>query len=221
MAENKPFAFQSGDKFWVKRATVVEKGKSGPKGGAPCAFASPEVLLKACYEYFEYEHKRTWSKPEAIKGGEFAGQLVNVTVKTPFAIQGLCIFIGVNTKYLSHFEDKIKADKKRIEGKGAAEITEDDKYLLEVNDGFSNVITHVKDIINKQKIEGALVGAFHATLASQLAGLATKTETEIAGKGGGAIAHNVAFRVEMIDTGAGVSKSEAEILNEVNKELGV
>lgn len=186
MATNKPFAFQAGDKFWLKRAKVV-KGTSGPKGGAPLAFASPDVLLKACYEYFEYEHARTWSKPEAIKGGEFAGQLVNVTVKTPFSIEGCCIFIGVNAKWFNDFEDRVKKDKARISALNPAEITKEDEDRLILNNEFSEVITHVKEVINKQKIEGALIGAFHATLASQLAGLATKTETALTGKDGGPV----------------------------------
>lgn len=219
MSSNKPFAFQAGDRFWAKRAKGITKGGTG-KAGRPCTFDSPEVLKNACYEYFDYEHKRTWSKPEAIKGGEFAGQLVNVTVKTPFTIQGLCIFLGVNTKYLNDFEDKIRADKKRIDAKPSAEVTKDDTDLLLINAEFSEVITHVRDIIDKQKLEGAMIGAFHATITSQLIGLSTKTQTELSGPNGAPIETEGKLIVEILSTGVGLSKTEQEIQDAVSKELG-
>lgn len=138
-----------GNQFWKMRA----------KHGRDKIFTDPKVLLAACEEYFEYQSGRAWYKQEAIKGGEFTGQIVSVPTASPFAIEGLCIFLGVNTKYFNHFESNLDLRK-------------------ELDKDFSNIITYVRDVIYTQKSEGATVGAYNASIVARQLGLADKQEVD-------------------------------------------
>ena len=138
-----------GNQFWKMRS----------KHGRDKIFSNPDCLLEACEEYFEYQSKQAWFKQEAIKGGEFTGQLVSIPTASPFSIEGLCIFLGVNTKYLNHFESKLDLKK-------------------ELDKDFSNIITYVRDVIFTQKSEGAIVGAYNASIVSRQLGLVENKKIE-------------------------------------------
>lgn len=169
-----------GNNFWTKRA----------KHGRDTIFSDPEAMQSAAYEYFVYESKQVQKRQEAIKGGEFAGQLVAVTINNPFTLFGLCIFLGVNTRYFNDFEEKLKNDKLR------EDLT---PQQLEINKDFSYVVTHIRDVIDKQKIDGALVGIYNAGLTSKLTGLIDRTETSIKGvKDGPAIKIEQITGIEVI-----------------------
>lgn len=168
-----------GNNFWLKRS----------KHGRKLIFESPEIMRVAAYEYFNYECKQKQKRQEAIKGGEFAGQLVAVTIDNPFTLYGLCIFLDVNTKYFNQFEDKIKAELK-------SETLSPEQ--IEIAKDFSNVITHIRDIIDKQKVDGALVGIYNATITSRLTGLVDKTETAITGRNGGPVEFQQITGIEVI-----------------------
>jgi hypothetical protein len=140
--------FKPGNQFWKMRS----------KHGRDRIFKDPQTMLKACYEYFEYQSQQKWEKTDVIRGGENAGQQISHTVTTPFTIEGLCIFLDVNTVYFNHFENALNPDKS------------------EIDNDFSKVITHVKEVIRKQKMEGASVGAFNANIIARDLGLTDKQE---------------------------------------------
>lgn len=156
-----------GNNFWLKRS----------KHGRDLILSDPAIMQAAAYEYFLYESKQVQKRQEAIKGGEFAGQLVAVTINNPFTFQGLCIYLRVNTKYFNDFADKIKSDRLR------EDITPE---KLQIVEDFSEVISHIRDIIDKQKLDGALAGIYNASLTSKLTGLIDRTETSIKGVKDGA-----------------------------------
>jgi len=134
-----------GNEFWKLRS----------KHGRDKIFATPEIMLEACMEYFEYQSKQTWNKVD-YKGKEAVR--VEIPTSSPFGLASLCIFLGVNTKYFTEFESNIK-DNKDKESKD-----------------FSEVITHVRDIIYQQKFEGAVVGAYNANIIARDLGLTDKQE---------------------------------------------
>ena len=123
------------------------------KHGRDKIFADHEVLKEACYQYFNHTSKRKWNKSEAVKSGEFAGTIIQVPTETPFTLIGLCIYLGVNTNYFRDFKKTCSKD-------------------------FSEVITHVEEIIYAQKFEGASVGAFNANIIARDLGLVDKKETD-------------------------------------------
>lgn len=86
---------------------------------------------------------------------KLADSLVYLPTARPYTLGGLCIYLGVNTKYFNDFEKSLK-----------------DKP----NEGFSEVICTIKDIIYTQKFEGACVGAFNANLISRELGIADATK---------------------------------------------
>lgn len=137
-------AAPQGNQFWKLRS----------KHGRDKIFRTPGILLEACYEYFEYQSGQKWEKTD-FKGKEV--EMVKIPTASPFTLTGLCIFLGVNTKYFAQFES------------GLDLRTED-------GIGFSNVITHVRETIYTQKLEGAAVGAYNANIISRELGLADKKE---------------------------------------------
>jgi len=143
-------AAPKGNSFWQLRS----------KHGRDAIFTDPNTLLEACTEYFKATDGRKWFKREAIKGGEMAGQLIAIPIETPYSLTGLCIFLDVNTDYLTQFENS---------------------ETYKNNKDFSRVITYVRDIIDTQQFEGATVGAFNANIIARKLGLTDNQKVENSG----------------------------------------
>lgn len=138
-------AAPTGNTFWKKRA----------KHGREKIFKTPNQLLDAAYEYFEYQSGQKWNRKD-YRGTN--RKEVDIPTQAPFSLRGLCIFLGVNTVYFNHFESSLDPKKNKK-----------DK-------DFSKVITHIREIIECQQLEGAAVGAFNANIVSRLLGLKDKQE---------------------------------------------
>lgn len=132
------------NQFWKLRA----------KNGRDKIFESPKEMLEACYEYFEHQSKQIWNKID-FKGKE--AERVEIPTASPFTLTGLCIYLGVNTKYFTEFEKNCSKD-------------------------FSEVITHIRDIIYNQKFEGAAVGAYNANIIARDLGLKDSSDITTGGK---------------------------------------
>lgn len=135
--------FPSGNQFWKKRS----------KHGRDKLFASPELLMEAVEEYLEYVDGAPWMNKEAIKGGEFAGQIISIPTARPYTFSGLCLYLGCNRGYFNDFKKTCSAD-------------------------FSAVISRIEEIILTQQIEGALVGAFNPNLTARLNGITDKQSVD-------------------------------------------
>lgn len=146
MAQGAP----KGNQFWKMRS----------KHGRDKIFATPQIMLDACYEYFEYQSRQSWVKID-YRGKE--NEMVQIPTSSPFTLTGLCIFLGVNTVYFTHFEDGIKG--------------KDD----DMSKDFCKVITHVREIIYTQKFEGASTGAYNANIIARDLGL--RDSQDITSKG--------------------------------------
>lgn len=120
-------------------------------------FKTPEILWDACQEYFEETDKRKWNKVE-FKGSQI--KKVLVPTETPYTIAGLCLFLGVNSKYFNDFKYALrnKTDKKSLD--------------------YSEVIERVEQIIYIQKFEGATVGVFKENIIARDLGLSDKTQLQ-------------------------------------------
>lgn len=182
-----------GNQFWKMRS----------KHGRDRIFTEPNIMLEACYDYFRYQSEKMHNKKEAVKGGEFTGQIIDVPTITPFSFRLMCSYLHVHSLYFNEFEKALKPNES------------------EIDKDFSNVITHVREIIEEQQFEGAAVGAFSTNLIARRLGMADKVNSEVSGPGGKAIEHDHTFKIEFMSTNAGVSDSEKDIQNEVNKELGI
>lgn len=134
-----------GNQFWKARS----------KHGRDKIFETPSILFEACCEYFE------WCEESPLLEHDFVGKdavEVNRRKMRAFTIQGLCIFLGVNTDYFSDFKGNLK-------GK------ED-----ELSKDFSRIITQVMDIIYNQKFTGAAAGFLNPNIIARDLGLTDKKE---------------------------------------------
>lgn len=133
--------------FWKLRA----------KHGRDKIFTSPEIFLESAYEYFEHCDLNPWMKNEAVKSGEYTGQIIQVPTQKPYTIQGLCIFLGITEQTWLNYSN-------------------DEKYK-----DFFDVFTHVRQIIENNQFEGATVGAYNAAIIARKLGLADANKTELSG----------------------------------------
>lgn len=148
--KDKEGKFDKGNQFWKNRSST-----NGPER----AFATPEILYDMACEYFEHTaNSINWT--EQFWVGKNAEEKKK-NFPTPFTLGGLCIFLGVNSKYFNKFEERLKKrDTKEAED-------------------FLNVIYTIRDIIFTQKFEGAAVGIYKENIISKELGLTEKTEETI------------------------------------------
>jgi hypothetical protein len=151
-------AAPKGNQFWKIRSTH----------GREKLFESPEQLLTACEEYFNWVDAHPWYKVEQAKkpfldtkSGEWV-TIIKMPTPRPYTIQGLCRYLNCNTVWFNQFE-------KSLEGKT-------DKSSQD----FSKIVTHVREAIYQQKLEGAAVGAFNGNIIARELGL--KEKAELTGK---------------------------------------
>lgn len=137
-------AAPSGNQFWKKRS----------KHGRDKLFESPELLMEAVEEYLTYVDESPWMNKEAIKGGEFAGQIISIPTARPYTLTGLCLYLNCDTSYFRKFKTTCSED-------------------------FFTVITRIEEIILTQQIEGALVGAFNPNLTARINGITEKSESKV------------------------------------------
>lgn len=138
-----------GNRFWEVRA----------KSGRDKIFSNADVMWKAACEYFEWvEDNPLWEN----KPTQYQGDVIDIPTDKMRAMTdaGLCLFWGVNTKYLYQFE--LGLDKTTESGKD-----------------FSNIIGQIKDVIRSQKFAGAAAGILNANIIARDLGLKEKSEQEV------------------------------------------
>lgn len=118
------------------------------KSGRDKIFSTPEEFLKAAYEYFDACHEHPWKKQNVS-----AGAIVETETEKPYSIQGLCIFLGIDTHTFRNYEQ------------------------LDSHKDFLPVFTHVRETIENNQFEGATVGAYNANIIARLLGLADHIKT--------------------------------------------
>lgn len=132
------------NEFWKMRS----------KHGRNKIFETADIMLQACYEYFEYQSQQVWNKID-FKGRDI--EEVKIPTSSPFTLTGLCIFLDVNTQYFGDF--KAGLDIAKPEDKD-----------------FSLVIKHIEEVIFTQKFEGAAVGVYNSNIIARDLGLKERTE---------------------------------------------
>lgn len=143
--------------YWEHQKIALQFGE-GPKlatVGKPKAFNSPQHYWEVACDYFKLCVQTPWIKQE-FKSGQ---GLVNIPVVRPYTIDGHYQYvnsIGIITK-LEHYR-----------------TNKDGRYTE-----YVEVVGVVDRIIRTQKLEGALVGAFNASIVSHELGHVNKHQHEI------------------------------------------
>ncbi|SOC79837.1 DNA-packaging protein gp3 [Salinimicrobium sediminis] len=121
------------------------------KNGRDKIFKTPASLLKACNEYFEWcqDNPLMETVPMKIKVSRDKEKIVlqEVPKMRPFTLQGLCNFIDISV---------------------------DGFKLYEERKDYIGVTTRAREIIYKQKFEGAASGFLNANIIARDLGLADK-----------------------------------------------
>ena len=156
-------AAPKGNQFWKARSSHGRKPK----------FASPEILLEACEEYFEWvaDNPLHEAKAFSYQGETKIEYLPKMRAMT---VGGMCLFLDIDKTTWLEYRNK---------------------------DGFSTVTTRVDEAIRTQKFAGAAADLLNANIIARDLGLADKNE--FTGKDGGNIkvedatpldhARNIAF----------------------------
>jgi len=126
-----------GNDFWKQRT----------KHGRDKLFETPEILLEAACEYFQW----CLDNPlmETIIQGNKKWEVPKMRAMTE---SGLCIFLDIERQTLDNYSNK------------------------ESYKDFFAVITRIKDIIRTQKFEGASAGFLNANIIARDLGLSDKQE---------------------------------------------
>ena len=142
-----------GNRFWELRA----------KHGRDRLFATPELMLNAAIEYFQ------WCLDNPLIEIDFMNTKNGIVkVEKPkmraFTMHGLCSYLDANTVYFNHFEDSIKG--------------KDD----DLSKGFCKVITHIREMIYNQKFQGAAAGFLNPNIIARDLGLKDNQDITSAGE---------------------------------------
>lgn len=130
-----------GNRFWKLRT----------KHDTNTLFESPEILLNAAFEYFDWCDRNTWFKHEAIKSGAECGRIIDIPVKRPYSLSGLCVYLGCSKAVFNRFKQKC-------------------------NPQFKDIIEQIENIIETQQFEGAVTGAFNSSIVVRNLGLREQTD---------------------------------------------
>lgn len=150
------------NKFWKLRS----------KHGREKLFASPELLLQAAYEYFKWCDDNPWMKVEQLKKPfqKMVGKkkvwvtIAELPTQRPYTLSGFGLYCEASEKYLQEFE-------RSLQGKTDKESQD-----------FLAVITHIRETISTQQLEGATVGAFNANIIARKLGLTEKKDITTGGE---------------------------------------
>jgi len=114
-------------------------------------------MWKAACEYFKYID----DNPIVIQDNKGTKNVNEVEFKRPYTLQGLCLYLDVNTIYFNRFEEERKSENTK-----------------EAND-FCKIITRIRETIYNQKFEGAAIGIFQHNIIARDLGLIEKRQSEV------------------------------------------
>lgn len=145
------------DKPWLKRTRV----------NTMKLFDTPELLLEAADEYFEYTNKRRLYRTEF--NGKDAIEC-HIPLSVPFTIHGFCLFTNSSPGWFRGFKYDMEQRLKR--GR-----ENNDRYDSDLK--FAAVLQYIENTMYAQKFEGATSGIFKEGIISRDLGLTDKTETKM------------------------------------------
>lgn len=149
-----PDAIPAAVRFHLMRCTVANEQKVS--ADKQTFFKSSMELQWSCYQYFEWCEQNPLYKLDtrfSAQHGRF--YQAHVPQRRIFTEQALCIFLGISVYTWKAYAK---------------------------NPDFKNVVNHVNDIMYHQKLEGAAVDHFNASIMTRHLGLADKQEVAVAGQ---------------------------------------
>lgn len=115
--------------------------------------SDPEILWKEALKYFEFVDNNPFIKQDFVRGGDMAGNTVDIEQKRPYTLQGLTIFLGIRTIVLDRWSKSKK-----------------DPMMMEL-------AKYIMKIVENNKLEGGMTGTFVPSIVIRDLGLSEKIET--------------------------------------------
>lgn len=122
------------------------------KNGREKLFESPELLWEAACEYFQWCIDNPLLEKKAFHSNGVITYASEERMR-PFTLIGVCHYLDCSENYFRNFEDNNKESK-----------------------DFMAVITRIREVIYKQKFEGAAAGFLNPNIIARDLGLADKKE---------------------------------------------
>ena len=129
--------------------------------GRPFAHTAKEIKEKYA-KYKEWIKTQTYERPELIKSGERAGEIITVKLKRPETIISFCHFAGIETQSFYNYLNKSVGD------------VENDKELFDT-------ITHIHEQIKDEMIAGAGVNVYNPNIVARITGLTEQVNVNHSG----------------------------------------
>lgn len=135
------------------------------KHGREKIFSTPEILWEAVCEYFEWCDKNPLNEVD-YKTSMKTIRKVKIPKIRAYTMSGLCIFLGINTKYFFDFEKGLKNKKD------------------EISLGFSEICTRIREIVYTQKFTNAAAGLLNPNLIARDLGIRDESKVDHSSKDG-------------------------------------
>lgn len=163
MAKQKVHIPKKGDpEYWDYMKKVGVKAIKETKAGRPKKIPTPEKLWEIACDYFQEVDESPFLKQDFIRGGESAGQKVNLETIQPYSWAGLDEYL-IRHGIISGLDDY------RLNTYGNYEE-------------FQGVVARIAQTMFNQKFKGAAVGAFNASIIARDLQLAEITKSEVTAK---------------------------------------
>lgn len=138
--------FTNGNHYWTLRT----------KSGKDKIFQTPEDLLKAANDYFDFVYdnplKETVVQKRKISRDEEIIELIEVPKMRSMTLEGLCNFIDISVKGFRLYEGR---------------------------DDYIPITTRIRQIIENQQFEGAASGFLNPSIIARKLGLTDKSEIKL------------------------------------------
>lgn len=141
----------------------MKKGDPGywawrKKVGRPKSIANPKKLWNFACDYFESVDLSPYKKQELLRGGDRAGEVVEIDTIMPYTWAGLEAYL---------YERGIVSDLDKYKHNFDNAYTE-----------FADIVRAINKVMFDQKFSGAAVGAFNANIIARELGLAERSEVD-------------------------------------------
>ncbi len=147
---------------------------STSKQGATKKFKySPKDLIVSFYNYIEYNKNNLYfERPELIRGGENAGEVVNVKIPKPLTVLGYCLYVGISQELFYSFLNKEHEHITKRYNIGDYDSKTSKENLILLSDAITFINSYIKDT----QISGGLAGVYNPMIVTRLHGLREQTE---------------------------------------------
>lgn len=120
---------------------------------------SSSSLDFAFNEWLEHIKSQSFYRPELLKGGERAGDIIEVPIHKPLTIAGFCLFAGMSVQTFNTYCNK---------------DLQKDTELLETS-------VRIREHIQDSQVSGAIAGHYNSNIVSRLNSLKEVSEIELSG----------------------------------------